>query len=151
MNATYYRGAEPGIDGYAQLAAFGIRLVIDLRGYDIDPEDQRRAERAGMKYVHIPMSSRVPPTGAQIAQFLQLVDQPEHQPVYVHCVGGKHRTGVMTAIYRITREGWTAQRAFTEMKSYKYGPTFLHPEFKKFVYDYRVPKTTAVATAGSQQ
>ena len=64
--------------------------------------------------------------------------------MYVHCVGGKHRTGVMTAVYRMAQEGWTSDQAFKEMKRYKYGADFLHPEFKKFVYDYRVP--TAPAT-----
>ena len=37
---------------------------------------------------------------------LQIVNDPAQQPVFVHCVGGKHRTGVMTAAYcfRITVE-----------------------------------------------
>jgi hypothetical protein len=43
----------------------------------------------------------------------------------------------MTALYRMTREGWTADRAFKEMKQYRYGPDFLHPEFKRFIYGYR--------------
>jgi protein tyrosine/serine phosphatase len=49
------------------------------------------------------------------------VDDPANQPVYVHCVGGRHRTGVMTAIYRMIDDKWTPDRAFQEMKSYKYG------------------------------
>ena len=28
------------------------------------------------------------------------------------------------------------QQAFNEMKQYKFGATFLHPEFKAFVFDY---------------
>jgi hypothetical protein len=35
------------------------------------------------------------------------------------------------------------------MKRYKYGPDFLHPEFKKFVYQYQ-PKTSAAAVASQQ-
>jgi len=42
----------------------------------------------------------------------------------------------MTAAYRITQDGWTADRAFQEMKQYNFGADFLHPEFKKFVYGY---------------
>jgi protein-tyrosine phosphatase len=71
--------------------------------------------------------------------------------VYVHCVEGRHRTGVMTAIYRMTVDGWTADRAFNEMKQYKFGMDFLHPEFKRFVYAYHpaapAPTRTQVASA----
>ena len=38
------------------------------------------------------------------------------------------------------------EQAFKDMKQYKYGPDFLHPEFKKFVPKYQ-PKTAAVATS----
>jgi protein tyrosine/serine phosphatase len=71
-----------------------------------------------------------------LAQFLQVVDDPANQPVFVHCVGGRHRTGVMTAAYRMARQGWTPDQAFQEMKSYKFGADFLHPEFRKFVFDF---------------
>jgi tyrosine-protein phosphatase SIW14 len=134
---NYYRGAEPDDEQYAKLAALGIRTVIDLRSNDVDPGDKLLVERAGMKYVQIPMTTHEPPTPEIVDQFLGLVDDPAQEPVYVHCVGGRHRTGVMTAIYRMAREGWTADQAFKEMKSYKYGADFLHPEFKKFVYAYR--------------
>jgi protein tyrosine/serine phosphatase len=90
------------------------------------------------------------PTSAQLAQFLALVNDPASQPVYVHCVGGRHRTGVMTAVYRMTHDGITGKAAFQEMKQYKYGPDFLHPEFKKFVESYEVKKSTAAVVAGSQ-
>jgi hypothetical protein len=53
----------------------------------------------------------------------------------------------MTAVYRMTQEGWTAAQAFAEMKQYKFGADFLHPEFKQFVYDY--PAEFAHATAMS--
>ena len=95
------------------------------------------AERSGMKYVQIPMTTRQAPTSAQLAEFLAIVNDPANQPVYVHCVGGRHRTGVMTAAYRMTQDGWNGEQAFAEMKQYKFGADFLHPEFKAFVYGYR--------------
>jgi tyrosine-protein phosphatase SIW14 len=109
-------------------------------------------EGAGMAYLHIPMTTHEPPTSAQLAQFLTLINDPARQPVYVHCVGGKHRTGVMTAVYRMTHHQWTAEQAFREMKQYKFGADVLHPEFKRFVYAYHVepqrldPVPTVIAT-----
>jgi hypothetical protein len=58
----------------------------------------------------------------------------------------------MTAVYRMTKDGLNGEQAFKEMKRHKYGPDFLHPEFKKFVYKYD-PKAAAaaVATTSPQQ
>jgi tyrosine-protein phosphatase SIW14 len=137
VNLSYYRGAEPDDAEYANLAAFGIRTIVDLRGDDTDLGDQRLVERTGMKYTHLPMTTHQPPSLAMIQAFLHVVTDPANQPVYVHCVGGRHRTGVMTAVYRMSQEGWTAAQAFKEMKQYKFGSDFLHPEFKRFVYSYQ--------------
>ena len=149
VNDQYYRGGQPLGDDYADLAAIGVETVINLTN-DADgrAEEQAMVEKHGMTYVHIPMTTRKPPTEAEIATFLAAVDVDG--PVYVHCVGGRHRTGVMTAIYRMTKDGLTGEQAFREMKQYKYGPDFLHPEFKKFVQNYQ-PKTANAAVTAQQQ
>ena len=137
INDRYFRGAQPDAQDLADLAKLGIKTTIDLTNGDGDSNEQRAAEAAGMKFFKIAMNTRVVPTAEQIATFLKIVNDPENQPVYVHCVGGKHRTGVMTAIYRMTQENWTPARAFQEMKTYKFGSDFLHPEFKKFVLAFK--------------
>jgi len=136
VNATYYRGAQPSSRDYADLAALGVKMVIDLQ-QDGKANERQLVESTGMKFYRIPMTTRTPPTSQELARFLQLVNDPANQPVYVHCAGGRHRTGVMTAAYRMTQDGWTPDRAFKEMKQYDFGADFLHPEFKRFVYDYR--------------
>jgi protein tyrosine/serine phosphatase len=150
VSATYYRGAQPSGHDYAALAALGVKTVINLASDDATPDEQALSEQAGMKYVQIPMTTHQAPTAAQQAQFLQIVNDPANQPVYVHCVGGRHRTGVMTALYRITQNGWTGDRAFQEMKQYKFGADFLHPEFKAFVYDYHSAAADAGQTTASK-
>ena len=139
ISDTYYRGAQPESDDWDDLAALGVKTVINLTSFDALPEEPGLVQAAGMKYVAMPMTTRVVPTQEQLETFLRIVNDPVNQPVYVHCVGGKHRTGVMTAVYRMTQHGWGSEQAFKEMKRYKYGADFLHPEFKKFVYGYRVP------------
>jgi len=136
VTEKYYRGAQPEGQDYADLAALGVKTVIDLTSDDSDPNEQRMTEQAGMKYVRIPMTTHEPPTAAQLTEFLSLVNDPSSEPVYVHCVGGRHRTGVMTAAYRMTGQGWTADQAFREMKTYNFGADFLHAEFKAFVYGF---------------
>lgn len=139
ISDTYYRGAQPEGRDYADLAKLGVKTVINLTSDDALAEEPGLVAKAGMKYVAIPMTTRVAPTQAQLEQFLKIVNDPASQPVYVHCVGGRHRTGVMTAVYRMNQDSWTADKAFDEMKQFKFGAAMLHPEFKKFVYDYKVP------------
>lgn len=136
VDPIYYRGAQPKGHDYADLAALGVKTLINLTGDDADAQEAALAKTAGLAYFQIPMTTHQAPTAAQIAEFLKIVDDPARQPVYVHCVGGRHRTGVMTAVYRMMRDGWTSDRAFEEMKHYKFGADFLHPEFKQFVYTF---------------
>ena len=138
ISETYYRGSQPDGRDYTDLAALGVKTVIDLQR-DGQLIERELVESAGMNFFRIPMTTRKAPTSAELATFLQLVNDPANQPVYVHCAGGRHRTGVMTAVYRMTHDGWNSERAFKEMKQYDFGPAFLHPEFKRFVYSYRVP------------
>ena len=136
VNDNYYRGAQPQAGDYADLAALGVRTVIDLTSDDSEANEKRLVESAGMKSYRIPMTTHEPPTSAEVAEFMTIVNDPANQPVYVHCVGGRHRTGVMTAVYRMIQDNWTGDQAFKEMKQYKYGADFLHSEFKNFVYAY---------------
>ncbi len=144
-NANYYRGEQPQGRDYADLAALGIRTVIDLQADGDNVDEPQRVEAAGMKFYRIPMTTHVAPTSEQLASFRQIVNDPANQPVYVHCAGGRHRTGVMTAVYRMEQDGWTADQAFDEMKQYKFGWDFLHPEFKEFVYGYQADRPVRAA------
>src|SRR5262245_26727927 len=150
INNNYYRGAQPEGRDYADLASLGVKMLINLTSDDAEANEKAMAERAGMKYVQIPMTTHTAPTAEQLTHFLALVNDPANQPIYVHCVGGRHRTGVMTAAYRMTQDGWTSDRAFAEMKKYKFGADFLHPEFKTFVYGYHAPAAAPVAVAATK-
>ncbi|HEV8483800.1 MAG TPA: dual specificity protein phosphatase family protein [Blastocatellia bacterium] len=135
VNEKFYRGAQPEGRDYQDLAAMGIKMVIDLQR-EGDGDEQRLVEAAGMRFVRIPMSDKSWPTTEAADQFLSLSSNPENQPVFIHCRGGRHRTGAMTAIYRITNDGWTADRAFAEMKQYDFEHGYGHGTLKDYVYNY---------------
>lgn len=136
IDGAYYRGSQPEGRDYGDLAALGVKTVIDLQADGDNADEAKLVEASGMKFYRIPMTTRVAPTAEQLAAFMKIVNDPAQQPVYVHCAGGRHRTGVMTAVYRMEKDGWTSDQAFKEMKKYDFGFDFLHPEFKKFVYAY---------------
>jgi tyrosine-protein phosphatase SIW14 len=135
ISDTYYRGAQPDAQGFADLAALGVKTVIDLTGEE-HGDEQSIVEHDGMRFYRIPLTTSQSPSDAEIALFLKLVTDPADQPVFVHCQGGRHRTGVMTAVYRITHDGWNADRAVAEMKHYRFDRFPTHPKLKSFVFAY---------------
>ena len=153
MDDRFYRGAQPKEEDYKQLAAIGIKTIIDLRE-DPTNYEKRDAEAAGIRYVNLPMSDKDYPPAATIDQFLKLVDDPSTGKFFVHCAGGRHRTGVMGAVYRFNHYNWNFDQVYTEMKKYDFYTRWGHGEMKKFVEDYAVSfqnRNTAAAvttTAG---
>jgi len=135
VNLHYYRGAQPDQSDFQVLKKMGIRMVIDLR-QDRIRQEASWAENAGMRYINIPLSTNRPATAEQTEYFLSLVNDPASWPAYVHCSAGKHRTGEMTAIYRITHDFWTADEAFEEMKRYGFYSFPNHGSLKKYIDQY---------------
>ena len=135
MDDRFYRGAQPNEEDYKDLASLGIKTVIDLRN---DPEsfEKRDVEALGMRYVNIPMSDKDYPKSEQAEQFLKLVDDSSTGKFFVHCAGGRHRTGVMGAVYRFNHYHWNFDQVYAEMKDYDFYTRFGHGDMKKFVEDY---------------
>ena len=148
MDDRFYRGAQPKEEDYKQLAAIGIKTIIDLRE---DPKDyeKREAEAAGIRYVNLPMSDKDYPPATTINQFLKLVDDPSTGKFFVHCAGGRHRTGVMGAVYRFNHYNWNFDQVYAEMKKYDFYTRWGHGDMKKFVEDYATSFHTHNATAAA--
>jgi protein tyrosine/serine phosphatase len=135
VDNNLYRGAQPKRRDYTDLAALGVKTVIDLQ-QDGESGEQDDVEAAGMKFYRIGLSDSSWPSPDKAAQFLKLVNDPVNQPVFIHCHGGRHRAGTMTALYRITHDNWSADQAYAEMKRYDFESGFGHGTLKDYVYDY---------------
>jgi protein tyrosine/serine phosphatase len=152
INETFYRGAQPKEKDYSDLAALGVKTIIDLQR-DGKNEEQSLVEARGMRFYRIGMSDKDQPSVQQAETFLKIVNDPANQPVFVHCAGGRHRTGAMTAIYRITHDGWSADQAYREMKQYDFEYGMGHAPLKQYVYSYYShigEKNLVVTTSGSK-
>jgi protein tyrosine phosphatase (PTP) superfamily phosphohydrolase (DUF442 family) len=135
MDERFFRGAQPKERDYASLAALGIKTVIDLRA-EVEDYSRTAAEAAGLRYVNIPMVEKKYPTEEAVAAFMKTVDDPETGKFYVHCAGGRHRTGAMGAVYRFTKYGWDYDHVYREMKDFDFYTRWGHGDFKKFVQNY---------------
>jgi protein tyrosine/serine phosphatase len=150
MDERFYRGAQPKQEDYSSLAALGIRTIVDLRD-DPTSYEKPAAEASGMRYVNIPMNDKSYPKDDQIQAFLKLVNDPNTGKFFVHCAGGRHRTGVMGAVYRFNHDKWNFDQVYAEMKQYDFYTTWGHGPMKKYVEDYwtqiQTEKTAMAATA----
>jgi protein tyrosine/serine phosphatase len=153
MDDRLYRGAQPKEQDYRDLATLGVKTVIDLTDSPTSYE-KRSAESLGMRYVNIPMSDSSYPKQESIDAFLKLVNDPSTGVMFIHCAGGRHRTGVIGAVYRFNVNHWTYDQAYNEMKDYDFYTRFGHGDLKTFVEDYAQKmqsNSTAAAAAASSQ
>lgn len=112
-----YRSRQPKWLQYSALFhGRGIRRVINLRSPDEDLDafrlEKSICRREGVEFINMPMTAQGP-TKSQAERFLQLVDTSPGA-VLVHCEHGRNRTGMMSAIYRIARQGVSVEQAFRE-------------------------------------
>lgn len=135
LDERFYRGARPKPEDLKGLAALGVHTIIDLTDNSREKE-QPAVEAAGMRYVNIPIVDKKNPSAAQIDEFLKLVDDPQTGKFYVHCAGGRHRTGVMAAVYRFNLDKWNFDQAYAEMKKFDFYTSNGHGGQLDFIHNY---------------
>ena len=135
MDERFFRGARPKADDYKALAALGITTIIDLTDNSREYEEPA-VKAAGLHYINIPMVDKSYPSIDQINEFLQIVNNPATGKFYVHCAGGRHRTGVVGAVYRFNVDNWNLDQAMAEMYKFEFGSGYGHGKQKEFVKDY---------------
>jgi protein tyrosine/serine phosphatase len=147
-----YRGAQPLEGGLKKLSELGIKTVINLRGPDDRASwEQEEAESAGLRYFNLPMPGLSAPSDEQVARAMEIVNDPTNQPVFIHCKRGSDRTGTISAIYRISREGWTADRAIAEAR--QNGMSWAEFGMRSYISNYykRQTRTQHQPTAASNR
>jgi protein tyrosine phosphatase (PTP) superfamily phosphohydrolase (DUF442 family) len=122
-----YRSGQLSPDELEQaVARFGIRTVVNLRlPTENGTEEKAVARSLGVDYRNYPMPGDGFGLESQFREFLELFDQPERQPVLVHCARGTCRTGAAVAMYRFERDGWTIEDVQREFDRQVYRNGFL--------------------------
>lgn len=115
-----YRGGHPTSAGWAYLKAKGVRTVVRLHLPSEGSDDE--AEALGMTVID---ASGPPATikdvfGAPKPERLKLavesLNDESLRPVYVHCLHGEDRTGLIVGLYRVLHGGQTKVAAYREMR-----------------------------------
>lgn len=131
-----YRGGHPDSRAFDYLATLHVRTIVNLEIADLveATEEQIREEDAfarahGMIEVHVPISAFEPALSQRfdrlIDRALSTIEDPASAPVYVHCLHGQDRTGLVVGLERVLDEHWTPDAAYTEMTTRGFHPMFL--------------------------
>jgi uncharacterized protein (TIGR01244 family) len=133
VEPNFTTGGQPSASAYAKLASNGFRSVLNLRtaqeGVNLE-EEKSAVEKAGMRYLNIPVISGAPTPG-QVTEFLTVVKDKSLQPMLIHCASA-NRVGAFWLIYRALDQGWPQEKALDEAT--RIGLT--SPTLKKFALEY---------------
>ena len=135
VTEALYRGAQPTGEGFRQLRNMGIRTVVNLR----DMHDDAGVTDEPMVLKRIRFTTWWERQD-QVVEFLRIVTDSNNSPVFVHCLHGSDRTGMMLAAYRIVVQGWSKDEAIREMTEGGYGFHAGWANLIRFIRDMDVQK-----------
>jgi len=121
VDAALWRGSQPTAEGFQNLEKLGVRTIVSFRH---DNDDLPLLQGTQLKYLRIP-SRAFRPKDANIVRFLKLMQEPANWPVFIHCAQGRDRTGYNAAAYRMVYQGWKAEDAIAEMKTFRFNRVWL--------------------------
>jgi protein tyrosine/serine phosphatase len=87
-----------------------------------------------MKFFNPHLSNWFAPKTSDIEKVLEIIQNPENQPVFIHCKRGADRTGTVVAVYRMKYENWTDKQANKEAKEFGLG--WWQIWMKDYIHDY---------------
>ena len=102
------------------LKEYHIKTVLCLRPGDdaLDTEEMKLVAASGAEFKRVVLPTRVSMAVrlAAVEQAVATIADPNNQPVFLHCWGGFHRTGIVVAVYRIRHCGWDEETAADELR-----------------------------------
>jgi protein tyrosine/serine phosphatase len=148
VHAKRFREVEPGrLYRSGQMTAAGfretidryrIKTVVNLQHEEPDPllpenwlgkgkvRESELCGQLGVRYVLLkpdvlPPGNTVDKEPPVVREWLDLLRDEANYPLLLHCKAGLHRTGRLTAIYRMEFHGWSPGEALRELRANGYG------------------------------
>jgi tyrosine-protein phosphatase SIW14 len=140
----FYRCGQMSADAFRKnLREYKIKTVVNLQDEYPDPllsagywdaphiRESQVCEEEGARFMFLTWAGErgllarnvASPTNRPqvIDDFLKVCDDPNSYPILIHCLAGLHRTGALTAVYRMEYEGWPVADAMRELRANGYG------------------------------
>ncbi|MDW8267150.1 MAG: tyrosine-protein phosphatase [Gemmataceae bacterium] len=148
-HGVLYRSGQMTVSGLEQAVRdFRIRTVITLRDPAtpekgvLDAAEQEFCRAKGIRFVRLSprrwwSRDGSVPAEENVRRFLQIMDDPRHYPVLIHCFAGTHRTGAYCAIFRMEYDYWSNDRALAEMQAHGYRDLTMDGDLVSYLRSYR--------------
>jgi len=133
-----YRSGQMTAAGFREtIERYNIKTVVNLQHEQPDPllpehwmgkghiHESALCQQLGVKYVLLtpdifPPGNTVDKEPPVVSEWLGLL-KDENYPILLHCKAGLHRTGRLTAIYRMEHHRWSPGEALRELRANGYG------------------------------
>jgi protein tyrosine/serine phosphatase len=163
-----YRSGQLTADGFSDwVQRLHIKTIIQVQDEYKDPDldcsffsrkkikETELCRKLGVRYVYLPPDlierDRIPAERPKaIDDFLAVMDDPKNYPVLIHCRAGLHRTGVLSAVYRMEYDGIGPEEAIQELKANGFGEwpcTSANDYIKQYILTYKRGLRNPVASA----
>lgn len=116
-----YRSAQPDEEFLKYLIKeYKIKSILSLRGKEKLKEKFIKENHLNIFIFNL--SYKKKPSEKQVKKILVIIENPLNQPILVHCAAGADRTGLIIAVLRIEKYGWTLYEVKKEMRYYRHHP-----------------------------
>lgn len=139
LGTELWRGGQPQYEGFVELKDKGVKTIVNLREEpSLIAEERALVRELGLEFVSIPLRPFDIPDHRNVDQFLELMLEAKNHSVFVHCLHGMDRTGIMCAVYRMSAHDWGFQDAYDEMIRMGFHETFdnLRQVVVKYAHGY---------------
>ncbi len=121
ITPSLYRSAQISASDVPRLRALGIRKIVNFRSFHSDADV---LTGSGIALQRIRINTWDIRDEDMIAALKALRDADRDGPILIHCQHGANRTALVSALYRVTFQGWTRPQAEDELLHGGYG---FHP------------------------
>jgi tyrosine-protein phosphatase SIW14 len=116
VNENIERGGRPSASDVDALARQNIRTIINLENNsNAIAREKRQAAALGINYIESPMSWKTRPSDAQVDALMRALQDQNNFPIFIHCMHGEDRTGLIVGLYRVLVEKMAPKEAYAEM------------------------------------
>lgn len=113
VDENLYRGRKPEKCELKQLKDMGITTIVDFSTERGGYNEAEGAAENGIKYVALPFDMMDGPSDEQLQKFFDVTEKVKenNEKIYVHCMYGRDRTGLMVNLYKVHNglplNGWS--------------------------------------------
>jgi protein tyrosine/serine phosphatase len=136
-----WRSSQPNAESIARMKMHGLKTVVNLRGDSANHVWERRiVDSLGLTYVNFPMDGKAKQDTGYLRQVLSFVQDEANQPLLMHCLGGKDRTGIISALYKKEKYNQSFESLKREMIMFGHDAEEM-PELLKVIENWNDEKT----------